>query len=82
MKKPKHISVLASEVPSYVSQNGIIYEGKEYNLVKFGARCESGFWGYLTDKNGIKITRGRKLGVDSHGTKFRTKFGIIIFERI
>ena len=78
MKKPKHISVLKSQVPRYVDQNGHIYEGKEYNLVKFQANCEEGYWGYLTDKNGIKITRGKKLCANSQGIKF----GNIIFERI
>lgn len=77
MKNPRRIRVLKSEVPAYVCQNGHIYEGEEYNLVKFQADCEEGWWGYLTDKNGIKITRGKKLCANSQGIKF----GNIIFER-
>lgn len=78
MKKPKFISVLKSKIPAYVNQNGYIYYGAEYNLVKFEADCKEGYWGYLTDKSGIKITRGKKRGTNSQGIKF----GNIIFERV
>nr|DAD86561.1 MAG TPA: hypothetical protein [Inoviridae sp. ct6Sz5] len=77
MKPVKFISVMKSEVPAYVSQNGYIYEGNEYNLVKFEASCKEGYWGYLTDKQGNKITRGKKLCSGN-----TAKFGKIVFERI
>lgn len=77
MKAPRHFSVYPSDVPSYVNQCGYIYEGKEYDLVKFQASCQEGYWGYLVDKNGVKVTRGKKLCSGN-----TAKFGKIVFERV
>lgn len=77
LRTPRRIIVYRSQVPSYVSQYGYVYEGKEYDLVKFTANCEEGFYGYLVDKKGVKVTRGKKLCKGN-----TAQFGKIFFERV
>lgn len=77
MKAPRRITVHPSKVPSYVNPCGYVYKGKEYDLVKFGANCEEGYWGYLVDKKGVKVTRGKKLCLGH-----TAQFGKIFFERV
>lgn len=77
LKTPTRIIVYRSQVPSYVDQEGFVYQGKEYDLVKFSANCKEGFWGYLVDKKGTKVTRGKKLCKGN-----TAQFGKIFFERV